>query len=117
MKSPRTILLGACAILLIGCGKPHGGASKKATESRFPSLSITRFHPRQFGWSDLDRIRPDILLKLISNEECELSEGGTIVLGKYTETAEGLRVVLTIHRETPTLRSLIAAAQLMFDLH
>ena len=78
------ITVVACA-LAIGCDKPPNVTSDSKQVQAVP------FHGQVYRSIDGMSV-----LTLISEDECELLQGGTTLLCKYTKQADALRVVVTV---------------------
>lgn len=92
MKSKLITILATLAILTAGCGKSpntNSNASQPAQPTP-PPIQAEPFHGQVYK-----SLNGRTTLTLVSKDECELSEGGTILLCKYTKPNDTLRVVTT----------------------
>jgi hypothetical protein len=84
----KILFISAALSLLSGCdGSPGTAQNFRPTDSSKPE-TFQQVTYRSFNDAHI--------LTLISADEAELQENGTNFLGKYTQQANGLRVVLTI---------------------
>jgi hypothetical protein len=90
MKITFLMLLVITAFLVGGCDKsPTSTADKSSSKPPVP-IQAEAFHGQVYKSFDQRKV-----LTLISKDECELSEQGTILLCKYTKQDDKLRVVTT----------------------
>jgi hypothetical protein len=92
MKSKLITILATLAILTAGCGKSpnaNGNASQPPPPTP-PPIQAEPFHGQVYK-----SLNGRTTLTLVSKDECELSENGTILLCKYTKPNDTLRVVTT----------------------
>lgn len=83
-------LLVITAFLVGGCDKsPTSTANKSGNQPPAP-IQAEAFHGQVYKSFDQRKV-----LTLISKDECELNEHGTILLCKYTKQNDNLRVVTT----------------------
>jgi len=86
-------ILAVCTFLIGGCGKsstPPTTTSNNNSQSPPAPIQAEPFHGQVYKSLD-----GRTTLTLVSKDECELSEGGTILLCKYTKPNDTLRVVTT----------------------
>jgi hypothetical protein len=85
-------ILAALSFLTTGCNKqaaPPPTPSNAVAQSP-PSIQAEPFHGQVYKSIDSRTV-----LTLVSKDECELNQGGTILLCKYTKPNDTLRVVAT----------------------
>jgi hypothetical protein len=92
MNIKPVVILAACAFFFTGgCNKsPTSTTANNSGNQQPPPVQAEPFHGQVYKSLD-----GRTTLTLVSKEECELSENGTILLCKYTKPNDTLRVVTT----------------------
>lgn len=85
-------ILAACVFFTAGCNKSPTPPTANNSDSQ-PAPAPIQAEP--FHGQVYKSLNGRTTLTLVSKDECELSEGGTILLCKYTKPNDTLRVVTT----------------------
>jgi rRNA maturation protein Nop10 len=89
-KNKFISVLAGLALLTGGCDKPPTPPTAKSRNSQPVPIQAEAFHGQVYKSPDGRTV-----LTLISKDECELSNDGTILLCKYTKPNDTLRIVTT----------------------
>jgi hypothetical protein len=92
MKTKPIAVLAACAFFLASCGQ---SPTTKTVNSNDSQPTPAPIQAEAFHGQVYKSLNGRTVLTLISKDECELSEQGTILLCKYTKQDDKLRVVTT----------------------
>ena len=91
MNIKPVVILAACAFFTGGCNKsPTSSTANNNGSQPPPPIQAEAFHGQVYKSLDGGTV-----LTLVSKDECELNQGGTILLCKYTKPNDTLRVVTT----------------------
>ena len=91
MRIQHIAILIICALFTGSCGKsPTPPTANAGDRQPAPAIQAEAFHGQVYKSGDGRTV-----LTLISKDECELNERGTIFLCKYTKPNDTLRIVTT----------------------
>ncbi len=90
MKIKPIVILSVCTVLVGGCGKSPTTTNSSDSQPRPAPIEAEAFHGQVYK-----SLNQRTVMTLISKDECELNDNGTILLCKYTKQNDNLRVVIT----------------------
>lgn len=90
MNIHRTVIAAAAAIGIVSCDKPQDKPSNGAPDTK-QAFEAKPFRGEVYRAADDSKT-----LTLISPDECEVKQGGKILLCKYTKQDDALRVVMSV---------------------
>jgi hypothetical protein len=91
MNTKPIVILAACAFLIGGCNKsPTPQTANNNDTQPPPPVQAEPFHGQVYK-----SLNGRNVLTLTSKDECELSDGRTTLLCKYTKQSDALRVIVT----------------------